>query len=154
MPMDTAMDPRMATHSRKSMGRFFPAVARVLLGGLFFLSGLNGLVNRLPLTATAMPAGAVAFISALMNTGYMFPLIMATQLLVGTLLLANRFVPLALALLAPFIVNSVAFHLFLLPSGLAVALPVLALELYLAWTYRRAYRPMLAMRTPSTTSVG
>ena len=88
--------------------------------------------------------------TALMNTGYMFPLIMATQLLVGVLLLTNRFVPLGLALIAPFIVNSIAFHSFLQPSGLVLALPVLALELYLAWTYRRAYRPMLAaMRTPA-----
>jgi len=52
-----------------------------------------------------MPEGAVAFSGALMKTGYMFPLIMGTQLLVGVLLLLNRFVPLALVLIMPVLVN-------------------------------------------------
>src|SRR5512141_1582978 len=93
-----------------------PAGGRVLLGVLFFVSGLNGFLNFLPQPSVTLPAGAAAFSSALLNTGYMFPLIMATQLIVGTLLLVNRFVPLALALLAPFVVNSIAFHIFLEPS--------------------------------------
>ena len=83
---------------------------------------------------------------ALMKTGYMMPLIFGTQLIVGVLLLANRFVPLALALIAPFLVNALAFHLFLEPSGRPIVLAFLALEIYLAWVYRRAFRPMLAMR--------
>ena len=86
-------------------------------------------------------------INALMNTGYMLRLIFGTQFIVGALLLANRFVPLALALLAPFVVNSVAFHAVLEHSGLPIALIVLALEVYLAWTYRKAYRSMLALKT-------
>jgi len=81
-----------------------------------------------------------------MKTGYMMPLIFGTQLIVGALLLANRFVPLALALIAPFLVNALAFHLFLEPSGRPVVLAFLALEIYLAWAYRKAYCPMLAMR--------
>jgi uncharacterized membrane protein YphA (DoxX/SURF4 family) len=137
-------------YAKKSVVRHFPAVGRVLMGVLFFLSGLNGLLNLLPPPATQLPDKAQAFVAALMNTGYMFPLIMATQLLAGALLLANRFVPMALVLIAPFIVNSVAFHVFLEPSGLPMALVVLALELYLACTYRQAYRPMLAMRSTAT----
>jgi hypothetical protein len=82
-----------------------------------------------------------------MKTGYMMPLIFGTQFIVGTLLLANRFVPLALALLAPFVVNSVAFHASLERSGLPIAFVVLALEVYLAWVYRKAYRSMLALKT-------
>jgi hypothetical protein len=76
----------------------------------------------------------------------MFPLVMGTQLLVGVLLLLNRFVPLALALLAPIIVGIVTFHLFLAPKGTGIAVAVLVMELYLAWAYRSAFRPMLRMR--------
>lgn len=126
--------------------RYLPAAGRVLMGLPFFVSGLNGFVNFLPQPSAPLPEGAVAFAGALMKTGYMLPLIMGTQLVVGALLLSNRFVPLALALIAPFIVNSVAFHLFLEPSGRGIAAVFLALEVYLAWTYREAYRPMLAMR--------
>ena len=131
----------------KSFARHFPPAARVLMGLLFFASGLAGLLNLTPQPSTPLPEGALAFAGALMKTGYMMPLILWTQLIVGALLLANRFVPLALALLAPFVVNSVAFHIFLERAGLPIALAVLALELYLAWAYRKAYRPMLAMRT-------
>jgi uncharacterized membrane protein YphA (DoxX/SURF4 family) len=125
------------------IARYAPHVVRVVLGLLFVVTGLNGFLNFLPQPAAAMPANAVAFITALMNTGYMFKLIFATQLVSGVLLLSNRFVPLALALLAPFVVNSISFHLFLEPTGRPVAFAVLAAELYLAWTYRRAYRSML-----------
>ncbi len=131
----------------KRISRHAPGGVRILLGVLFFVSGLNGFLNFLPQPAAALPAKATAFVGALMSTGYMFPLIMATQLIVGTLLLANRFVPLAITLLAPFIVNSIAFHIFLEPSGRPIAFVVLALELYLAWSYRESFRPMLRVRT-------
>ena len=67
-------------------------------------------------------------------------------MIVGALMLANRFVPLALALIAPVVVNIVLFHAVLAPSGVALPLVILALELYLAWSYRQAFLPMLAAR--------
>ena len=116
------------------------------MGLPFFVSGLNGLFHFLPEPNPDLPERATAFVSALMKTGHMLPLIFGTQLIVGALLLANRFVPLALALIAPFLVNALAFHLFLEPSGRPIVLAFLALEIYLAWAYRKAFRPMLAMR--------
>ena len=133
-----------ASLPKKSMTRHLPAVARVLMGLMFFVFGLNGFLHFIPEPKTPMPEGAMAFAGALMKSGYMFPLIMGTQLTVGILLLANRFVPLALALLAPVIVNIIAFHVFLQPAGLAPGAVALLLELYLAWSYRSAYRSMLA----------
>jgi hypothetical protein len=79
----------------------------------------------------------------------MFPLIKGTELATGALLLANRFVPLALVVIAPVIVNIFAFHAFLAPSGLALAGALVALEIALAWAHRSAYRPLLAARTLS-----
>jgi uncharacterized membrane protein YphA (DoxX/SURF4 family) len=127
-----------------------PTIARVLLGLMFTVFGLNGFLHFIPQPKTPMPEGAVAFAGALMNTGYMMPLVMGTQLLVGVLLLVNRFVPLALALIAPIIVGIITFHIFLAPASIAPAIVVVVLELHLAWAYRNAYRPMLAMRvTPA-----
>jgi uncharacterized membrane protein YphA (DoxX/SURF4 family) len=131
----------------KALLRLLPTAARILMGLLFFVTGLNGFLDSLPQPAAPMPEGAMAFAGAMMKTGYLFQLVAGTQLLVGALLLVNRFVPLALALLAPVVVNIVAFHAFLAPSGLGLAVGVLALELYLAWSYREAFRPMLVMRT-------
>src|SRR5688572_26622415 len=132
--------------STRSFIRHLPTVARVLLGLMFAVFGLNGFLNFIPPPTTPMPEGAMAFAGALLKTGYMFPLIKGTELLAGLLLLSNRFVPLALVLLAPVIVNIVAFHVFLAPTGLVMTSVVLALELHLAWFYRRAFLPMLASR--------
>ena len=126
--------------------RIATSIARLLLGLVFTVFGLDGFLHFLPQPTTPPPEGAMAFAIALMKSGYMFPLIKGTEVLAGLLLLSNRFVPLALVLLAPIIVNIVAFHAFLAPEGLGVAAPVLALELALAWAYRAAYRPLLAPR--------
>jgi hypothetical protein len=108
--------------------------------------GLNGFLNFLPPPSTPLPEGATAFLGSLEQTGYMVQLIAVTHLVVAVLLLTNWFVPLALALFAPFMVNSIAFHSFLQPSGLPMAIGFLALELYLVWKYREAYRPLLKAR--------
>jgi uncharacterized membrane protein YphA (DoxX/SURF4 family) len=134
-------------HHTGSFARHLPTIARILMGLMFFVFGLNGFLHFIPQPKDAMPEGAAAFVGALVKTGYMFPLVMGTQLIVGALLLLNRFVPLALALIAPIIVGIVTFHGFLAPSGTAMAAIVLVLESYLAWAYRNAFGPMLAVRT-------
>jgi hypothetical protein len=129
-----------------SFTRFFPAIVRILMGLPLLVFGLNMFLNFIPQPKTTMSEGAMAFVGALVKSGYMMKLIGTTQAIVGALLLSNRFVPLALALFAPFIVNSIAFHVCLEPSGLPMAAVFLALELYLVWAYRHAYRTMLAAR--------
>ena len=132
--------------STKSVVRHLPTVGRVLFGLMFFVFGLNGFLNFIPPPSTPMPEGAIAFGGALLKTGYMFPLIKGTEVVAGALLLCNRYVALALAVLAPIVVNIVAFHFFLTPSEVGMAVFVLALHLYLAWTQRSAYRPLFRAR--------
>jgi hypothetical protein len=128
-----------------AISRFAPPAARLLLGLVFFVFGLNGFLQFLP--TPPAPEKAVAFLGALAATGYMFPLIKSVEVIGGALLLSNRFVPLALAIVAPNVVNIVLFHAVLAPGGLAVALFVLALELFTAWSYRDAFAPLLRTRT-------
>lgn len=135
--------------ARRRFSRHFPAVARILMGLPLIVFGLNGFFNFIPPPPTPLPEGAAAFAGALMKTGYMMPLIGATQLIVGALLVSNRFVPLALVLFAPFMVNSIAFHTMLEPAGLPMAGIFLAAELYLVWVHRAAYRPLFQTRFPS-----
>jgi uncharacterized membrane protein YphA (DoxX/SURF4 family) len=96
------------------MTRIAPTVARILLGLVFLVFGLNYFVPFLP--TPPMEGPAAAFAGALFATGYMFPLIKGIEVLAGALLLAGRFVPLALLLLAPIVVNIAAFHVFLTPA--------------------------------------
>lgn len=138
------------TPAARAITRHLPTVARVLLGLVFFVFGLNGFLSFIPAPTEPMPEAAVKLGTAFMESGYLFQLIKGTEVLAGLLLLSNRFVPLALVLLAPVVVNIVAFHVFLLPSGLGLSLVLVALTLYLAWTYRHVYAPLLTARTRTT----
>ncbi|HEX3475733.1 MAG TPA: hypothetical protein VHT91_11955 [Kofleriaceae bacterium] len=136
------------TAAPRSITRHLATGARVLLGLAFFVSGLDGFLHFLPQPTEPPSEGAMAFAVALIKSGYMFPLIKGTEVAAGALLLANRFVPLALVVIAPVIVNIFAFHALLAPSGLVLASVLVALELSLAWAHRSAYRPLLAVRVP------
>jgi hypothetical protein len=127
-------------HGETSVQRIMTAAARILLGFIFFASGLNGFFQFV--APPAMEGRAATFIEGLVASGYVFPLLFATYVVAGGALLAGRFVPLALVLLAPAIVNIFAVHVLYAPHGLAVAILVVALEVFLAWRHRDAYRPL------------
>ena len=80
-----------------------------------------------------MPDKAVAMMQGLMATGYFFPFLKGTETVCGLLLLTGAFVPLALVVLAPIVLQIFHFHAFLEPSGLPVALLIGALLVYLAF---------------------
>lgn len=121
----------------------FPLVARLLLGLIFTVFGVNKFFGFLP--EPELPPAAGEFIGALIESGYLWTLLTLTEITCGVLLLLGRFVPLALTILAPVVVNIITFHLFLAPSPEAMAVPVLvlALELYLAYAYRKSFRGVL-----------
>lgn len=125
-------------------------VARLLLGLAFLVFGLNGFFGFLPNPEHSGAAGA--YLGGLAASGYMFPFIKGTEVVVGVLLLAGRFVPLALTVLAPVMLNIVAFHLFLEPASIALPLGLLVLHLYLAYSYRSVYAPLLTATAGSARS--
>ena len=84
--MTAEATPAAAAQS-KSFSRFLPIIARILMGIAFTTFGLNGFLQFIPQPKTPMPEGAVQFSTALMKSGYLFQMVMGTQLLVGILLL-------------------------------------------------------------------
>jgi putative oxidoreductase len=104
--------------------RTVSVVARYLAGVIFLVMGLNGFLNFIPLP----PPGGIAgqFMGALYVSHYLW-VIFAFQVIAGVLLLVNRYVALAAAVLAPVIVNILVFHALMAPSGLPMALFVAAL---------------------------
>ena len=87
-------------------------VLRILLGLVLVIFGTNKFYPFMPAPAE-MSEGAANFMGALNDTGYMFPLIGAIEVITGLLLLLKKWVPFALIVLAPVAVNIVLFHLFL-----------------------------------------
>src|ERR1700749_3645726 len=94
-------------------------IARYLAGVIFLVMGLNGFLHFIPLPPPAGVAGQ--FMGALYVSHYLW-VIFAFQVVGGALLLANRYVPLAVALLAPVLVNIITFHVLMAPAGLPMAL--------------------------------
>lgn len=126
----------------------FPMIARLLLGLVFTVFGLNGFLQFLPMPP--MPEAAGAFMGAMAATGYMFPLIKGVEVVAGLMLLANRFVPLALLFLAPIVVNIFFFHAVLDgPKGLPMPIILIGLMSYLGWCYRGVFGPVLAASVPT-----
>jgi putative oxidoreductase len=119
-------------------------VARILLGLMFTVFGFNFFFHFIP---QPPPAGASGdFAKAMFATGYIFHLLKVLEVASGIALLAGFFVPLALTVLAPIIVNILFFHAFLAPEGLPLPLAILVLEVFLAWAYRDSFAPMLNPR--------
>jgi hypothetical protein len=92
-----------------------------------------------------MSQGALAFVISF-SASHLLTLIKAVELASAVALLANRAVPLALALLAPIVVGINAFHAAFAPDGLPLTVGIAVLELVLAWSYRGAFASMLRWR--------
>src|SRR5262245_14669464 len=136
------------SRERKSAGRIVTPIVRILLGLMFLVFGLNGFLNFMP-QPKDMPQEIITVLGALMKAGYM-TVVSGAEVLIAVLLLTNRFVPLALTLLAPIIVGILTFHIVMAPTTIVPGIVVTVMELYLAWTHRGAFRPMLqAKTTPS-----
>jgi len=108
-------------------------IARILLGLIFFVFGLNGFVGFFPAPPMAGVAGA--FIGALVSSHYLY-LVSGVQLISGILLLINRYVPLALAMLAPVLANILMYHATMQPSGFPMAILTTIFWAILVWRYR------------------
>src|SRR5438874_4648765 len=120
-------------------------IARLLLGLMFFVLGLNGFLNFLNMGS--MPTGlAGQFMGALFQSHYYW-VIAALQVLGGALLLVNRYVPLALVLLGPVIVNIICYHVFLNPMGWPLALVVTILWFIVFCVKRQYFSGIFAQTT-------
>ena len=91
------------------------AISRYILGILFTIFGLNGFLHFLP--AGNMPTLATQYVTVLAASHYTIP-VFAVQLACGILFLINRYIPLALTLIGPVIVNILIFHILMLPIGI------------------------------------
>lgn len=108
---------------------------RIVLGILMLLGALTHITN----SKEGVMANS-AFITAMVNTGYLWQIIGTIELLAGVAILTGRFVPLTLIVLAPIALNILLFHLSNpSPEGIIIALAIIIPHLGLAWLYRQHY---------------
>ena len=119
------------------MNSTFTTILRMLLGVSLLIFGMNKFIAFIPIFDMA-PAAA-NFMESLNSTGYVLYVVASLELLIGVLLLFKKWVPFALILLAPIVVNILLFHLFLDVSGMLVAVLMLAITGVLIYKYWKSY---------------
>jgi putative oxidoreductase len=117
-------------------------IARILLGLVFVVFGLNVFFNFIP-TPPPPKNEAGAFMGALFSSGYLYA-VKCFEIAGGLLLLIGRKVPLGLTLLGPVLVNILFYDIFLDHTGLPIGIVVAALYLFLLWVYRAAFAGLLS----------
>jgi uncharacterized membrane protein YphA (DoxX/SURF4 family) len=120
--------------------------SRYLLGLIYFVFGLNGFLNFLPVPP--MPEAAASFMGALAGSGYFFPFLKGTEVLMGALLLAGFAVPFAYVVLAPITINIFLFH-FVLTPGLqnsVVSIFMIILSILGAYNYRDVFTTLFTTK--------
>jgi uncharacterized membrane protein YphA (DoxX/SURF4 family) len=113
---------------------------RIVLGLILIIFGANKFIGFMP--SPELPEAAGNFMGALAKTGYMFPLMGAIEVIVGLLLILNKWVPFALILLAPLAVNMIVFHLKLAPAGIGPAALVTILGIVLIYANWDKYKAL------------
>ena len=94
-------------------------ISRFLLGLIFLVFGLNGFLHFIPMPPPSGVAGQ--FLGAMFVSKYLL-FVSGLQVISGALLLINRYVPLALTILGPIIVNILLFHSLMNPAGIGLAI--------------------------------
>ncbi|MEY4615051.1 MAG: hypothetical protein RJB66_11 [Pseudomonadota bacterium] len=118
--------------------------ARVLLGLLFAVFGLNGFLHFLPMPPMAEEAGKA--IGGLFGLSYMLPMVKGIEVIAGIALLAGLYVPLALLLLSPIVVNIFLFHVVYTPADSAMSIVIVILQSLAALGVWEKFKPVLAMK--------
>ncbi len=115
-------------------------ILRIVLAIVLLVFGASKFYSFMP--AMEMPEPAGNFMMALMATGYMLKLVGATEIVVGLLLLLNKWTPFALVVLAPLSLNMLLFHVFLAPAGIGPAALVTLINIYLIYTYWKKFKTL------------
>ena len=120
-------------------------ISRILLGLIFVFFGVNGYLNFLH---APMPTGqAGQYMGVMFGSFYMY-FVSLVQLVGGVILLSGQFIPLALVLLGPVLVNILLFHISFLPSGLPPGILSTVLWFIIFFGYRRAFAGIFAQKAP------
>jgi putative oxidoreductase len=120
-------------------------VARILLGLIFVFFGLNGFFNFLH---APMPPGQAGQYAGVMFGSFYMNFVFVVQIVGGVLLLSGQFIPFALVLLGPVLVNILLFHISFQPAGLPPGLLSTLLWFIIFFGYRRSFAGVFAQKAP------
>lgn len=118
-------------------------IARILLGLVFVVFGLNGFLHFIPMQ---MPSGLAGQFAGAMYASHYLLAVSLFEVVGGALLLAGRYIPLGLTLLGPIVVNILLFHITMAPAGLPIALLTAVLWFIVFAGVRKAFAGIFAAK--------
>lgn len=114
-------------------------ITRSLLGLIYLVFGLNFFFHFIPMQQPVMPKAATDFSMGLFGAGYFFPFLKVLEIISGLFLLINKYTAFFVLFVFPITLNVFLYHAFLLPSGLTIAGPMILINLFLGYAYRKYY---------------
>ena len=117
-------------------------VVCILFGLIFINSGLNKFFSYMPMPKD-MPENMMKAMTGMMQVGWLFPLIACAEIIGGILFMIPKYRPLGAMIIFPVLVGVFLTHIFLAPSGLPLALVLLAIEIWIIFENREKYLPMI-----------
>lgn len=117
-------------------------VVGILFGLMFINSGLNKFLNYMPVPDD-LPVEMVTLMTAFMTIGWLMPLVAIVEIVGGALFMIPKFRALGAIVIFPIMVGIVLTHIFNAPSGLPIAIVLLAINIWVIIENRAKYLPMI-----------
>lgn len=116
-------------------------VVSVLFGLMFINAGLNKFFNYMPVPED-LPESLLQMMQAIMTIGWLIPLVGLVELLGGILFLFKRTRALGAIVILPVMVGILLINTITDTSGLPIALPLFAINLWVIIENWPKYQPM------------
>ncbi len=114
----------------------------ILFGLMFINSGLNKFFNYMPMPEK-MPEKMMIFMKAFVEIGWLMPLIAVAEIIGGGLVMIKKYRALGAIIIFPILIGILLTHIFVAPSGLPIAIILLAIEIWIIIENIGKYLPMI-----------
>ena len=116
--------------------------ASILFGLMFINSGLNKFFNYMPMPKD-VPENMMKVMTAFIEIGWLMPLIAIAEIVGGLLFITNKYRALGAIIIFPVMIGILLTHIITAPSGLPLALVLLAIEIWVIIENHEKYLPMI-----------
>ncbi len=114
----------------------------LLFGLMFINAGLNKFFNYMPMPEE-MPVDIMKVFAAFMEIGWLMPLIAVAEIIGGLLFITNKYRALGAIIIFPIMIGILLIHIITEPSGLPIALVLMAINIWVIIENREKYKTMI-----------
>lgn len=117
-------------------------VVSLLFGLMFINAGLDKFFHYMPIPKD-LPAGMIKLMGSIMEIGWLIPLVAIVEIVGGILFITNKYRALGAIIILPIMIGILMINITVAPSGLPIAIALLAINLWAILDNREKYLPMV-----------